>query len=82
MARFSVLVANKYDLPRREWNLTTEDGETLAKAFKIPYIETSAKDNHHVDTAFIELARKCQIMAKQKPQPPSNSGSKIPCTLI
>lgn len=33
------------------------EGEALAKKFKIPFHETSAKDGRNVDTVFIELIR-------------------------
>jgi len=37
-----VLVGNKIDLPRE---VTTEEGRKLAEYYKIPFYETSAKEN-------------------------------------
>lgn len=37
-----VLVGNKIDLPRE---VTTEEGRKLAEYYKIPFFETSAKEN-------------------------------------
>lgn len=37
-----VLVGNKIDLPRE---VTTEEGKKLADFYKIPFFETSAKEN-------------------------------------
>lgn len=37
-----VLVGNKIDLPRE---VTTEEGKKLADYYKIPFFETSAKEN-------------------------------------
>lgn len=37
-----VLVGNKIDLPRE---VSTEEGRKLAEYYKVPFYETSAKDN-------------------------------------
>ncbi|CAB3410448.1 unnamed protein product [Caenorhabditis bovis] len=51
------LVANKCDLGSSR-KVKSEEGRSLAKAYGIPYIETSAKTGHNVDRAFTEIARR------------------------
>ena len=48
-----ILIGNKSDLER---SVTKEEAQDLASQYKIPYIETSAKDNINVDLAFQSLA--------------------------
>ncbi|XKL68064.1 hypothetical protein PGB90_003555 [Kerria lacca] len=50
-----VLVGNKCDLPHRTVNMT--EAKELAKQFRIPCIETSAKTRMGVDNAFHALVR-------------------------
>jgi small GTP-binding protein len=50
-----MLVGNKSDLTERE--VTTDQGQQLAKSWNVPYIETSAKTNSNVDQAFTQLAQ-------------------------
>ena len=51
-----VLVANKSDL-ENERQVTTGEGQDLAKSFSIPFMETSAKTRVNVEESFFELVR-------------------------
>lgn len=41
--------------------VSIEEGETLAKEFKIPFFETSALNNINVDDAFMKLSKEVKI---------------------
>ncbi len=47
---FIVLIGNKSDSTKR--NVKIEEGIALANELKIPFLETSAKDNINIDNAF------------------------------
>jgi Ras family protein len=47
-----VLVGNKVDLPNTTRQVPTEEGQQLAASLKMPFVETSAKNNRNVDRAF------------------------------
>ena len=51
-----VLVGNKIDMVDKRV-VTKEEGEELAKHYNIPYLETSAKNNIHVEDSFITMAK-------------------------
>ena len=51
-----VLVANKSDL-ENERQVTTGEGQDLAKSFSVPFMETSAKTRVNVEESFFELVR-------------------------
>ena len=51
-----VLVANKSDL-ENERQVTTGEGQDLAKSFAVPFMETSAKTRVNVEESFFELVR-------------------------
>jgi len=51
-----ILVANKADLENNR-QVSTEEGQELARQLHIPYIETSAKVRMNVDQAFHDLVR-------------------------
>lgn len=48
-----LLVGNKIDLER---SVQKEEGEFLSKKYKIPFIETSAKEANNVEESFIQIA--------------------------
>lgn len=58
-----VLVANKMDLESKR-EVTTEEGQALAREFDCPFFETSAALRHFVDDVFHTLIR--QIWKKER----------------
>jgi len=50
-----MIVGNKMDKPDK--CVTSEEGQAVADKYKIPYYETSAKDNINIDEAFNAIAR-------------------------
>lgn len=58
-----VLVANKMDLESKR-EVTTEEGQALAREFDCPFFETSAALRHFVDDVFHTLIR--QIRKKER----------------
>lgn len=51
-----VLVGNKADLDERRV-VGQEDADELAKSWRVPYVETSAKTRHNVNEVFFDLLR-------------------------
>ena len=41
--------------------VSTEQGEKLAAALQVPFLETSAKTGHNVDVAFTTLVGGCGL---------------------
>ena len=75
-----VLVGNKIDLEGRKI-VRTEEGVALAKAWNMPFFETSAKTNVNVEEAFFELVRgirKDRLVPHRRRQPEGgrNTGRK------
>jgi small GTP-binding protein len=60
-----ILVGNKCDLADNR-RVTTEAGEALARGQEIIFLETSAKDNINVESAFEKLARQLIDTKKAK----------------
>ena len=50
-----ILVGNKCDAPNKA--IALKDQEDYAKAIKLPFFETSAKENINIDEVFVELTR-------------------------
>jgi GTPase KRas len=55
-----VLVGNKCDLPDKEREVPTAEGESLAKAWGCPFFETSAKTKMNNEECFVEVVRQIQ----------------------
>ena len=54
-----ILVGNKCDLNEKRV-VSRDHAQNLAKSWKVPYVETSAKTGENVDTVFLDLMRKIQ----------------------
>eukprot|EP00002_Diphylleia_rotans_P022610 TRINITY_DN442_c0_g1_i1.p2 TRINITY_DN442_c0_g1~~TRINITY_DN442_c0_g1_i1.p2 ORF type:complete len:191 (+),score=56.75 TRINITY_DN442_c0_g1_i1:59-631(+) len=76
-----VLVGNKYDLAN-ERKVNTEEGKELAKKFKCPFFETSAKMPHNVDEAFTELVREVRKAEASQDNADKKPKKKSPCLLL
>jgi len=63
-----ILVANKIDLVDKR-QVSKEEGESRAKEWKVPYIETSAKTKENVDKAFYDLMEIIQSRKKAESKP-------------
>mmetsp|Transcript_6141 Transcript_6141/g.5489 ORF Transcript_6141/g.5489 Transcript_6141/m.5489 type:complete len:215 (+) Transcript_6141:176-820(+) len=68
-----VLIGNKCDLLSKRV-VTHEEGESLAREYKIPFFETSALSNINVDEAFMTLSK--TVYERLKSGPPSSSSGK------
>lgn len=68
-----LLVGNKADLNERRV-VSEEAAEEQARAWNVPYIETSAKTRHNVDAIFYQLAR--EIKQRKDAQQIANNGNK------
>ena len=59
-----VLVGNKCDIPQKD--VTQKDIDDLLDGSKIPYMETSAKDNINVEKAYQELIKETRRLLQTK----------------
>ena len=59
-----IIVGNKVDCSQAERQVTTAEGEQLAKKYGVPFIETSALDNLNIGETFATIAKdiKGQLM--------------------
>ena len=73
-----VLVGNKCDLPTR--TVDCEQAKELAKAYNIPFVESSAKTRMGVDDAFYTLVR--EIRKHREHQSSTHADSVTKCCLI
>lgn len=51
-----MLIGNKYDMQNNRI-ISTEQGEEIAQRYKVPFLETSAKDNFNIDEAFNRMTK-------------------------
>lgn len=51
-----ILVGNKFDLENKR-QVSTEEGQSLARQFGCPFFETSAALRHNVDDVYLNLVR-------------------------
>ncbi|KAM9296991.1 ras-related protein Rab-37 [Gastrophryne carolinensis] len=63
-----MLLGNKCDVTSGRV-IRTEDGESLAKEYGIPFMETSAKTGVNVELAFMAVARQLMQRANQQDEP-------------
>jgi len=58
-----LLVGNKSDLEERR-KISKEEAEARAAQWKVPYVETSAKNKTNVDKVFFDLMREIRVRKK------------------
>ncbi|XP_074870529.1 ras-related protein Rab-37 isoform X1 [Carettochelys insculpta] len=64
-----MLLGNKADVSS-ERVIRTEDGESLAREYGVPFMETSAKTGMNVELAFLAIAKELKQRAEQQPDKP------------
>jgi len=76
-----LLAGNKCDL-ERERQVTTNEGQELARSFQCPFVETSAKARINVDEAFHGLVKEIrkEILKDVKPGKPGKN--KKACSIL
>ena len=67
-----ILIGNKVDLEEKR-QVTAEEGETRAKDWNVPYVETSAKTKVNVEKVFFDLMR---MIKSRKSDDSSKPGTK------
>ncbi|XP_023412687.1 ras-related protein Rab-37 isoform X2 [Loxodonta africana] len=65
-----MLLGNKADVSS-EREIRSEDGETLAREYGVPFMETSAKTGMNVELAFLAIAKELKYRARQQAGEPS-----------
>jgi len=70
-----ILVGNKCDL-EHERQVTTMEGQELARNFSCPFLETSAKSRVNVEESFYQLVREIRKEVKGSTDGPSKSKKK------
>ncbi|KAL1410238.1 hypothetical protein Q8F55_004243 [Vanrija albida] len=70
-----VLVSNKCDLEHRR-QVSSAEGQALARSLRAPFVETSALDGFNVDIAFDELVRRVRRGERVPPAQPHPPKSK------
>ncbi|XP_029784806.1 ras-related protein Rab-37 isoform X2 [Suricata suricatta] len=65
-----MLLGNKADVSS-ERVIRSEDGETLAREYGVPFMETSAKTGMNVELAFLAIAKELKYRALWQPDGPS-----------
>ena len=69
-----ILVGNKTDLHESR-KVTTEEGEQLAEELRMPYFETSARENYNVEESFMALASEIKKNAPHRFQQTGATGA-------
>ncbi|XP_044309719.1 ras-related protein Rab-37 isoform X3 [Varanus komodoensis] len=64
-----MLLGNKADMSS-ERVIRTEDGESLAREYGVPFMETSAKTGMNVELAFLAIAKELKQRAVKQPEEP------------
>uniref|UniRef100_A8MZI4 RAB37, member RAS oncogene family n=3 Tax=Homininae TaxID=207598 RepID=A8MZI4_HUMAN len=65
-----MLLGNKADMSS-ERVIRSEDGETLAREYGVPFLETSAKTGMNVELAFLAIAKELKYRAGHQADEPS-----------
>eukprot|EP01104_Vermistella_antarctica_P019428 TRINITY_DN75_c0_g1_i1.p1 TRINITY_DN75_c0_g1~~TRINITY_DN75_c0_g1_i1.p1 ORF type:complete len:207 (+),score=68.99 TRINITY_DN75_c0_g1_i1:60-623(+) len=76
-----VVVGNKSDL-EEERQVTTAEGQDLAKSFGCPFFETSAKTRVNVEESFYQLVREIRKENAGKADASKKTKKKKPCLLL
>jgi small GTP-binding protein len=66
-----ILIGNKCDLQQLR-QVTFEEGESLAREFKMPFMETSAMNDINVERAFMLIATETKIRMETNPPSTTN----------
>jgi len=69
----AILVATKLDLEDFR-QVTSSEGENLAKSHDMPFFETSAKTNINIEAAFNEIASRTLLFIQTLPPPKTKKG--------
>lgn len=64
-----VLVGNKCDVGGMERVVSQQEGQALAEKYKLPFLETSARDNINVNEVFEMLSRMVVTRIESKTVP-------------
>ncbi|KAF2395688.1 ras small monomeric GTPase rasa [Trichodelitschia bisporula] len=72
-----IVVGNKCDL-ENEREVSTAEGEALARQFNCKFVETSAKSRRNVDQAFYEIVREIRRYNKEMSSYPSGVPAQSP----
>ena len=75
----TIIIGNKIDL-EHDRQVATSEGETLAKSFRVPFIETSAKTRKNVDEAFNIIVR--EIRKENKASNRKSMKKRINCKVL
>ena len=51
-----ILLGNKVDIPKEQWEVTTDEAKAFAEKYKLVYFETSAKTKQGINEAFSYIA--------------------------
>jgi Ras-related protein Rab-8A len=70
-----VLIGNKCDVPADQRVVSYEQGKALADEFGVAFFETSAKENLHVDDAFMQITN--DIVARLDDSDTKTDGDRV-----
>jgi GTPase KRas protein len=77
-----IVVGNKCDL-ENERQVTTGEGQDLARSFGCPFMETSAKSRVNVEESFYQLVREIRKDSRTDPKSAGGkSGKKSKCLIL
>lgn len=62
-----IIIGNKCDLPQGERVVSTEEGLLLAEKYRVPFLETSAKEGTNINEIFFTLGQKMADKFKNNP---------------
>ena len=74
----TVLIGNKCDLEDQR-EVTSAEGEALAKSWTVPFFETSAKENTNISEVFHKVVQEIWKEEKEAAEPEKKKGG---CTIL